>query len=184
VDEFLRLHKPSQQALERAQQAKLDLMQLKETDPTRYKMLVAQRVLEVSPGLEYLASGTLFAAFKDHEVFRFEHPDTITLLVFPELSDKDLEKLDNALSRFIEAPNFKTNHAYFRIVTDKTGEHRQLAYPIPATAWRGQSNVLVGPFSQQVEAEQWGNEVARPQNLIHDTVSYKDAWFCDVFRAE
>jgi hypothetical protein len=184
VDEFLRLHKPSQEALQRAEQAKLDLTQLKETDPTRYKMLTAQRVLEVSPGLEQLAISTLSAAFRHYEVFRLEQPDTITLLIFPELSDKEQEKLAKALSQFIEAPTYKTKHAYFRVVTDKTGEHRQLAFPIEPTAWQGQINTLVGPFANQVEAEAWGDTSVRSKNLIHDTVNYAGSWFCDVFSAD
>jgi hypothetical protein len=184
VDEFLRLHKPSDEALLRARQAKLDLTQLKETDPARYKMMVAQRVLEVSPGLETLANSTLLAAFRHHEVFRLEQSGSVTLLVFPELSHKEQEKLDKALSQFIEAPTYKTKHVYFRVVTDKTGEHRQLAFPLSVDTWQGQTNILVGPFANQKEAERWGDNTVRPHNLIHDTVNYAGAWFCDVFSAE
>ncbi len=180
----MRLHQPSEVAKHRAELANLNLTELKETDPTRYKMLVAQSVLEVSRDLEHLATSVLFAAFRHHEVFRLEHPHRVTLLIFPDLTNKDLERLDTALAKLAELPNLKNQQAYFRIVTDKEGEHRQFALPIPTSQWTGQSNVLIGPFENQAEAEVWGNKNARPKNLIHDTVALAGSWFCDVFSAE
>ncbi|MGL4608360.1 MAG: hypothetical protein ACRCYY_01565 [Trueperaceae bacterium] len=184
MDEFLRLHQPSKEARLRALQANVDLETLKETDPSQYKMFAAQRLLDVSPGLEPLASSTLFAAFKHHEIFKLEGLYTITLLIFPELSEKELERLDNALSKFITTPSHKTTSAYFRIVTDKNGEHRQLALPLRPEAWQGQTNILIGPFQNEVEANAWGNETVRTHNLLHDAIPHAGTWFCDVFVAE
>jgi hypothetical protein len=184
MDEFLRLHKPSGTAKKRAEAAHISLTELKETDPTRYKMMVAQSVLEVSPELEQPASNIFFAAFKHHEVFRLEQPTTITLLVFPELLAKDLARLDKALGNLAELPKLKERYAYFRTVTDKTGEHRQLAFPISPVQWTGQTNLLIGPFANQSEAQTWGNETVRPQNLIHDTLNHAGVWLCDVFLSE
>jgi hypothetical protein len=184
MDEFLRLHKPSDAARQRAERGNLNLEQLKETNPTHYKMLVAQNVLEVSPELEQLAGDILLAAFKFHEVFRLEHLPFITLLVFPDLTEKDLERLDTALANLTELPKFKTQHAYFRIVTDKEGEHRQLALPLVPERWAGQKNILVGPFTNQGDAEAWGDETVRPQHLIHDAIQFSNLWFCDVFASK
>ncbi len=184
MDEFLRLHKPSDAARQRAERANINLNELKETNPTHYKMLVAQNVLEVSPELEQLAGDILSAAFRYHEVFRLEHPPFVTLLVFPDLTAKDLERLDTALAKLPELPKFKAQHAYFRIVTDKEGEHRQLALPLPPESWVGQKNILVGPFENQADAEAWGDETVRPQTLIHDTIPFSNLWFCDVFASE
>ena len=184
MDEFLRLHKPSDAAQKRAEQANINLTELKETDPTRYKMMVAQSILEVSPELVNDASNLLFAAFRHHEVFRLEHPLTITLLVFPDLTANDLKRLDTAFGNLAELPKFKEQYAYFRVVTDKTGEHRQFALPLAPPNWQGQTNLLVGPFANQAEAQSWGETTVRPHNLIHDTLQHAGAWLCDVFSAE
>jgi hypothetical protein len=184
MDELLRLHKPSEAARQRAERGNLDLEHLKETNPTHYKMLVAQSVLEVSSELEQLASDIITAAFRHHEVFRLEHSPFVTLLVFPELTQKDLERLDTALAKLPELPKFKTQHAYFRVVTDREGEHRQLALPLAPEKWTGQKNVLVGPFANQAHAESWGDEAVRPHQLIHDALQFSRVWFCDVFASE
>jgi hypothetical protein len=184
MDEFLRLHKPSGAAKQRAERGNINLEQLKETNPTHYKMLVAQQVLEVSPELEGVASDVFAAAFRYHEVFRLEHPPFVTLLVFPELTAKDLERLDTALAKPPELPKFKAQYAYFRIVTDKEGEHRQLALPLAPERWAGQKNILVGPFANQADAETWGDETVRSHNFIHDAIQYEGSWFCDVFASE
>jgi hypothetical protein len=184
VDEFLRLHKPGGAARQRAERANINLSELKETNPTHYKMLVAQNILEVSPELEPLAGDILLAAFKFHEVFRLEHPPFVKLLVFPELTEKDLERLDTALAKLPELPKFKAQHAYFRVVTDKEGEHRQLALPLAPEHWAGQKNVLVGPFTNQGNAEAWGDETVRPRHLIHDAIQFSGVWLCDVFASE
>jgi hypothetical protein len=184
MDEFLRLHQPSEKIKQRAEQAGINLLELKEANPQHYKMLVAQRVLEVSAALEQLASSVITAAFRHHDVFRLEQAETVSLLIFPELSDKELERLDAATTQLTETPPLKKDYAYFRVVTDKRGEHRQLAFPLPPNHWQGQLNQLVGPFAHQAEAETWGEQHARPNHLIHDTVSYGGAWFCDVFSGE
>jgi hypothetical protein len=184
MDEFLRLHQPSEVAQQRAKQASINLAELKQTNPQDYKMLVAQPILEVSVDLEQHASNILTAAFRHHEVFRLEQRDMVILLIFPELSTKELDKLDRALSQLTELPSLKTKYVYYRVVTDKTGEHRQLALPLAPSQWQGQHNVLLGPFDHQADAEAWGEQNARPSNLIHDTVNYAGAWFCDVFSGE
>ena len=184
MDEFLRLHKPSDVARQRAERGNVNLEHLKETNPTHYKMLVARHVLEVSSELEQLASDVLSAGFRHHEVFRLEHSPFITLLVFPDLTEKDLERLDTALAKLPELPTFKARHAYFRIVTDKEGEHRQLALPLAPENWAGQKNVLVGPFANQADAERWGDETVRPHQRIHNAIGFSEVWLCDVFAPE
>jgi hypothetical protein len=184
MDEFLRLHQASDSALQRAKQAGINLAKLKETNPQHYKMLVAQSVLEVSGELEHLASNVLSAAFKFHEVFRLEQRSNVKLLVFPDLTEKDLERLDTALANLAASPNLEAKHVYFRMVTDRDGEHRQFAVPLAPEQWAGQKNVLVGPFASQADAEAWGNKTVRAHHLIHDAVQFSNLWFCDVFTPE
>lgn len=184
VDEFLRLHQPSERAKQRAKQAGLNLTELKETNPQHYKMLVAQNVLEVSKALEQSASNVIVAAFRHHEIFRLERGDEVTLLIFPELNAQEVERLETALARLAELPTLKAQYAYFRVITDKQGEHRQFALPLPPSQWTGQRNKLIGPFANQAAAEEWGNTNVRPHHLVHDTVQHAGTWFCDVFSAE
>jgi hypothetical protein len=181
MDEFLRLHEPSENLRRRAEQAGLNLDELKIANPQHYKMLAAQHILEVSAELEASASNVLTAAFRHHEIFRLEQASSVVLLIFPALADKEIDKLDKAAAQLIETPTLKNSYAYFRVVTDKQGEHRQLELPLSPSAWQGQLNRLVGPFNNQAEAEAWGEEHARPQQFVFDTLPYNGAWFCDVF---
>jgi hypothetical protein len=184
VDELLRLHQPNDAVLQRAKRAGINLTEVKETNPQHYKMLVAQSVLEVSPELEEAASSVMFAAFRHHEVFSLEQSHRVILLIFPELGSKDLERLETALANLAEVPAYKQRHAYFRVITDRAGEHRQFALPLAPSEWQVQTNILVGPFNNQAEAEVWGDTNVRPQHLIHDTLQHAGAWFCDVFSGE
>jgi hypothetical protein len=181
VDEFLRLHQPSDKVRQRAERAGLDLNDLKATNPQHYKMLVAQHVLEVSTELEDVASSVIVATLRHHDVFRLEQSHHVTLLMFPELSDKELRKLDGALAQLAESTALKAKDTYFRVVTDKTGEHRQFALPISGEAWQGQLNILVGPFNNQALAQTWGEANVRPKQFIYDTLNHAGRWFCDVF---
>jgi hypothetical protein len=184
VDEFLRLHQPSNLALQRAKHAGINLAELKETNPQHYKILVAQNILEVSATLEQAASSVIVAAFRHHEVFRLERGEDVTLLIFPDLNAKETERLETALAKLAGLPHFEAQHVYFRVIADKNGEHRQLALPLPASQWAGQQSKLIGPFANQLEAEAWGEQNVRLHNLIHDTVQHAGIWFCDVFSAD
>jgi hypothetical protein len=183
VDEFLRIHKPSARALAKAKAEGLDLTTLKETNPTEYKMRTAQEVLLTSTDFVEMASSVFFAAFPHHDLFRLEHYQ-VTLLSFPELSSKDLKRWDDALGRLVLHAKYAQEYAYYRVINDKNGEVRHLGLPIDPLAYQGQINVLIGPFETQQAALHWGEAQVTQQQHIVDTVSYLEAWFCDVFSAE
>jgi hypothetical protein len=74
-------------------------------------------------------------------------------------------------------------HAYFRVVQDRGGTHRELDLPTPPEAWAGRST-MVGPFADEAEAASWAGENVDPRaGATFDVLEYAGAWFCDVFRA-
>jgi hypothetical protein len=181
VDELLRLHKPDATSLKKALVEGIDLIALKETNPTEYKMRLAQTVLQSSKTLAEQAGHVFFAAFPHHELFKLEHSNTTTLLSFPELSTKDLKRWDDALGRMVLHPKFSESFVYYRVIKDSRGEQRQLGLPLSAVHWKGHVDVLVGPFETQQGAETWGEEQVKPQQLMFDAVTWSERWFCDVF---
>ncbi|CAN5743883.1 hypothetical protein BH24DEI2_BH24DEI2_29210 [soil metagenome] len=177
-------HTPTEAARHRAAAAGLSLDDLKHSDPQRYKMLNAQPLLQVAPSLAAAASAVLFAAFRHYDLFELPGDDVTTLLVFPPLTPAETKRFDDALGRLAALDIHAQNYVYYRVVTDRQGEHRQLALPLAPAAWSGEANRLVGPFATQSAAEAWGEaHISGQGSLIHDTVPQAGAWFCDVFDA-
>ena len=184
TNSVLEHHTPTEAARRRAEAAGLDLGDLKRNDPQRYKMLNAAPLLQVAPDLQAAASAVFFAAFRHYDLFEVPNDDTVTLLAFPPLTPAEAGRLDDALGRLAALEVHAKKHVYYRVVTDRQGEHRQLALPLSPDAWSGEANRLVGPFATQSEAEAWGEaRVSGQGSLIHDTVPQGNAWFCDVFDA-
>jgi hypothetical protein len=179
VDEFLRIHKPSKEAEGRAKAEGIDLLALKETNPLEYKMRASQEMLQTSRDFIEIASQVFFAAFPHHELFRYGEQQ-ISLLSFPELSAKDLERWDKAMGRLVEHPTYSRDYLYYRVVNSSQGEKRQLALPINPADWQGQVDMLVGPFAHQQQAMEWA-EAIKPEQLMVDTLQYQGYWFCDLF---
>ena len=185
MNSVLEHHIPTGAARQRAEAAGLDLDDLKRSDPQRYKMLNAAPLLQVAPVLQAAASAVFFAAFRHYDLFEVPNDDTVTLLAFPPLTPAEAGRLDDALGRLAALDAHAENHVYYRVVTDRQGEHRQLALPLNPATWSGEANRLVGPFATQSEAEAWGEaRVSGQGSLIHDTVFQGNAWFCDVFDAD
>jgi hypothetical protein len=186
--ENLSHHQASEKVRKKANAAGIDLVALKETDPAQYKMLNAERLLEVEDSLLELASGVFFALFPRHDLFSL--PGRLArLLAFPPLSASELARFDKGLAQLLEHPSYQARLAYFRMVSDAEGEHRQLALPLSPASWQGESNVLVGPFANQLEAESWAKMQVKPQatddkngtTLIYDAVPLASSWVCDIF---
>jgi hypothetical protein len=182
--EDLSYHQASEKARQKASAAGIDLNALKDTNPEQYKMLNAERLLEVEESLLELASSIFFALFPRHDLFKL--PGRLTrLLAFPPLSESELARFDKGLSQLVEHPRYQAKLAYFRIVSDAEGEHRQLALPLSPATWQGESNVLVGPFENQLKAESWAKRHLTSYNndttLIYDVVPLANSWVCDVF---
>ena len=180
-DTTLEHHQPDELAQQRAKAAGLDLEQLKQSDPQQYKMLNAQRLLETTPDLITIASDVFTAAFRHYDLFQFEEGGTAVLLCFPPLTEQELARFDDALARLVALPAYEKQHAYYRIVNDTQGEHRELNVPVAPKAWHGEKG-LVGPFETEAAAESWGElTLKRQPDLAFDAVYQAGAWFCDVF---
>ena len=184
MDEFLSLHKPNDKSLSKARAEGIDLAVLKQSNPTEYKMRVAQTILVSAKNVSEQASYVFFAAFPHHELFKLEQSRTTSLLSFPELSKQDLKRWDDALGRMILHPKFAQSYTYYRVINDRRGEQRQLGLPLSPENWQGQADVLVGPFETQWAVETWGEQQVKPQQLMFDAVPWSARWFCDVFAVE
>ena len=180
MDSVLQAHNPSEAVRAKAEAADIDLDALKRSDPQRYKMMNASDVINVDARLIEEATAVLLAAFPRYEVFRLESPTHVQLLSFPPLSQAEQDKFDDALARLSAHPKYSAQHAYFRIITDQRGEHRQFALPTAPDAWQGELGVLVGPFMSEAKANTW-QDAHRSSDVMTDVLPQNGVWFCDVF---
>jgi len=180
-------HVPSEAVRRKAEAAGINLEALKRDDPTAYAMLNAARLLHTEPELMEAVGEAFFAAFPEHEVFNLPLENAqagVELLVFPPLGRDELARLDNLLSYLVSRPPWEAERVFYRVVNDLRGERRELARPLQPSLWGGGEG-LVGPFADEGEASAWGEANVDPRaGLVHDTLAYAGAWFCDVFRGE
>ena len=69
---------------------------------------------------------------------------------------------------------------FFRIIQDVRGERRELQRAIDPSEWQGIEG-LVGPFSEEHAAEEWGSKSSQSTGLESDVFQLRGTWFCDVF---
>ena len=182
MDDVLTHHQPSEAARARAEAAGLDLDNLKMNDPQQYKMINAQRLVKADNRFTERISAVLFAAFRHYDLFQVAEGEKTLLLVFPELTSAELKKFDDALGRLVALAEYESLNAYYRVINDPQGEHRELALPVAPLNWRGESGVLVGPFETQNEAEAWGDvHVKTEDGLVYDALPHASNWYCDIF---
>lgn len=176
-------HIPTESALKRAAQAGLDIEQLRKDEPTQYAILNAQKCVDVDNLFKNAVANVLHQNFIDHQFFDLPISQTRTrLLHFPTLNKDDLKFLEVLLYELSNSPALKARHAFFRVVNDQKGEHREFALPIAVEAWQEEFDVMVGPFADQDSAEDWGKQTIGPaQNAAYDTIPMNGLWFCDVF---
>ena len=188
-------YEPTQEVRRKAEAAGIDLDTLKRSDPTTYAMLNAQRIVRVSPQLKEVAGQALFAAFPEHQVFDMQGStvqgnngqgnngqgsNALSLLIFPPLGHAEMERLDDALAAV--AAQAANTHAFYRVVSDTAGEHREFALPVAPNDWQGQAGVMVGPFASEAAAKAWSEtHVGASSALVSDVLPHQDAWFCDLF---
>ena len=173
-------HTPSPEAERRADEAGVDLGELKRTDPERYRMFNAEEVLRADGELAAPAAQTLAVLFPDHDIFRIDAGPTARFRVFPPPAEGDLERVEDAAARLVTAASVP--HAMFRVVEDARGVRREIVVPMPPEAWKAGERV-VGPFDSEAAAQAWADErVTAP--LVGDAFSQESSWFVDVFSGE
>ena len=179
----IKTHITTESAKKRAEQAGLDIEQLRIDEPIQYAILNATACLDVDNPLKDAVAMTLHQHFIDHQFFDLPTSQTRTrLLAFPALTKEELKALGSALYKLSDAEAMKEQHAFFRVVNDQKGEHREFALPIAQANWQEEFDVMVGPFATQELAEEWGKEIIGPaQNAAYDTIPLNGLWFCDVF---
>lgn len=180
MDDTLIHHQPSKAALARAKAAGLDLEDLKQSDPQQYKMLNAERLVIAHNRFIELISNVFFAAFRHHNLFQLPEDDRTVLLSFPNLTTAELKKFDDALGRLVALAQYERYNAYYRVVNDPQGEHRELNLPVAPPKWQGEGGVLVGPFETKSAAETWGDAHVQ-DGLVYDALPHASKWYCDIF---
>lgn len=186
MDPALRHHRPSERVRAQAEAQGIDLEAMKLEDPARYKMLTAEPVAAAHPELLAPLADVCMAAFRHYDFYRLElGPRRAELRSFPPLTPAEFAKLDDALGRLVEIEPYRGAHAYYRILSDRRGERRQLELPLAPEAWRGEIDTLIGPFPDPAAAEAWLSERAAPQEgRLGDSIAQGGLWYVEFFSAE
>ena len=161
----------------------MDLEGLRETDPLTYAAVNAVSLVRTDARLSAGVGTALAQLGPKFQLFSvpLNLPQTDTeLRVFPELLPGELERFDRALGTLAAtAPG-----VFFRTVNDRSGERRELAWPLEPARFQG-TPALVGPFPDEDAANVWGQVHADPRTgLVYDALPYAGGWYCDVFRGE
>ncbi len=168
-------HSPSEEVLKRARGEGIDLEELRSTDPQKYRIInsVPLAVVDVEY-LEQIAE-ELHKAFPETEIFQIpgKYPKVVRLFSFPLV---DVAKLDSVLASIAG----QHGDLFFRIIQDVRGERRELQRAIDPSEWQGIEG-LVGPFSEEHAAEEWGSKSSQSTGLESDVFQLRGTWFCEVF---
>ena len=174
-------HQPSEGARRRAEAAGLDLDSLKRDDPVSYRMLCSVPVVKVAKELKDLAEPPLQSSLEDQQLFEAEAQGRLLVLAFPGPARQQLRLLDELMGEVVE--EVRNGYAYYRVVQDRSGTSREFDLPTPPQEWQG-AGTMVGPFSDEVQARDWGQQEVVPlAGFTYDVLQYAGAWFCDVFSA-
>ncbi len=157
--------------------------ELIESDPSTFKILNSQAILEVDKRLEQEVSALFAVSFRERELFRRQTADGLNqLLTFPPLETEELAKFHSSLDLLLQSKMHQKKHLYYRLIADSKGEHHQLAYPLKPNDWSGQTNCLVGPFSSDEKAKAWiQNTLDTHAYLDSDIIVHNNNIFVDVF---
>lgn len=182
--EAVRRHEASQTVREQAQKSGMDLEALRTAEPLTYAAINAAPLLRTDARLVSQVGVIIGRLFPNHQLFNvpLSVPQTDTeLRAFPAFTKAELSVLDDALGALVTE---KPGAPFYRTVGDRSGERRELAWPLEPKVW-SEGEGLVGPFPDQGEASAWGEAHIDPRSgYVYDTMSYAGGWFCDVFRGE
>ena len=162
----------------------MDLEGLRESDPLTYAAINAVSLVRTDARLASQVNAALIPFAPHAQLFTvpLTNPQTDTeLRVFPPLQKPELDAFDDALGVFVST---QPGGLFYRTVGDISGEHRELAWPLPPQKWSA-GTALVGPFSDEAEANAWGQDHIDPRSgLVFDALPYAGAWYSDVFKGE
>ncbi|MDZ7705032.1 MAG: hypothetical protein U5L04_11170 [Trueperaceae bacterium] len=185
VLQTVRDHQPSPAHRRRAAEAGIDLDALKRDDPLRYAIANAEAILRAPAQLVPSAGAVTAATLPQHQLFDLPpHSETgrVVLLLFPPPSAAEQARLDDAFAALVDRPEWRQHYAYYRVVRDRNGEHRELDVPLEPSVWSGENDVMVGPFVTEAAASTWSEQhVPARHGLAADVLRYADVWFCDLF---
>lgn len=181
----LKNHQANQSSINYAKENKISIAELKSKESSTYKILNSQEILAVDKHLEAQVVAIFEILFKEREIFRIEGSNKNTLnklLAFPELDKEELELFWEKLNILLEHKSLLEKNIYFRVVNNLVGEEHQLAFPIESSNWRGQENLLIGPFENKKAAEAWASAALENyNNLDYDHINYNGKEFVDIF---
>ena len=162
----------------------VNLGELRRSDPLTYATINAVPLIRTDARLAGEINTALAQVVPHAQLFAvpLTNPQTDTeLRVFPPLQKRDLAALDDALAAFVGT---QPGGLFYRTVGDRSGERRELAWPLRPATWQAGA-ALVGPFADQEEANTWGGAHVDPRSgFVSDTLPYAGAWYCDVFKGE
>ncbi len=182
--EAVRTYKPRAAVRAQAEQAGLELDALRVSDPLTFAAINAEPLLRTDARLLGQVGALFGRLLPQHQLFNvpLTTPQVDTeLRVFPPLEKAQRDALDDALGDLAAGAG---STLFFRIVGDRMGERRELAWPLAPESWRAGEG-FIGPFTDQAQATSWGETHCDPRSgYLFDTLNYAGRWFCDVFRGE
>lgn len=135
-----------------------------------------------------VVSGIVGRLLPEHQLFQVPlvTPQTDTeLRVFPPLTRAERRALDDAFGQLVGEGPYREQRVFYRVVEERGGARRELAWPLAPSAYRAGTTGLIGPFEDEAAARAWGEAHAeRRSGVVFDTLPYGGAWFCDLFRGE
>ena len=178
------MHRPSERVRAQAEATGIDLDDLRQNDPLTYATISAAPLVRTDARLASQVNAALAQVAAHAQLFTvpLTSPQTDTeLRVFPPLNRGELAALDELLGAFVGP---QAGGLFYRTVSERSGERREFAWPLPPTAWQAGA-ALVGPFADQGEANAWGGTNVDPRSgFVFDALPYAGAWYGDVFKGE
>lgn len=138
----------------------------------------AREVVRATEDLAPIAEGVLHVMFPDATMFRSAN-GLVRLTLEPAPEQADFRRLKDKLFELVARPEWRAKHAFAREVTDGDGNRLEVMTPVAPAEYRGGPR-LVGPFTDQRSAEEWGGDNA-VSSLSFDTFYTGDAWLVDLF---
>lgn len=162
----------------RAERAGLDLDALARTDPEAFLALHAEEVLVVDASFVPDVDSVLERAFEGVALYRVAGPGKVRILALPMPNADRLRSADDDLARWVSTVEPEV-HAFYRIVSEPTGDARELGRPVAPDLWDGGA-AWVGPFPDEEAVHAWARARVGA-GWVADAVAYRGVWFCDVF---